>query len=83
MNHKATSLHRSIDMSQAEKHTSKNYLSLKQWLNKYQAIPEGGIRHLIFTNKDNFTAKVVKKIGRKILLDEEAFLNYIDAHSKE
>ncbi len=60
----------------------KNFLTLRQWLNKYSAIPEGGIRHLIFTNKDNFNSRVVKKLGRKILLDEQAFLSYIDEHSK-
>lgn len=60
----------------------KSFLTLKQWMEKYKAIPEGGIRHLIFTNKDNFNGRVVKKLGRKILLDEHAFLSYIDDHSK-
>jgi hypothetical protein len=63
-------------------HNQKSFLTVKQWLNKYPAIPEGGIRHLIFTNKDNFNSRVVKKLGRKILLDEQAFLSYIDEHSK-
>lgn len=61
---------------------SKAFLTVKQWLEKYHAIPEGGIRHLIFTNRDGFNTKVVKKIGRKILLDEEAFLRFIDEHAK-
>jgi hypothetical protein len=61
----------------------KSFLTLRQWLEKYRAIPEGGVRHLIFTNKDNFNGRVVKKLGRKILLDEQAFLSYIDEHSKE
>lgn len=66
-----------------ENHQSpKNFVTIKQWLQKYPAIPEGGIRHLIFTNKDNFNTRVVKKIGRKILLDEQAFLNYINEHPK-
>lgn len=60
----------------------KSFLTMKQWLAKHQAIPEGGIRHLIFTNKDNFNSRVVKKLGRKILLDEEAFLDFINEHSK-
>ncbi len=61
---------------------TKNFLTIKQWLKKYEAIPEGGIRHIIFIDKDNFNAKVVKKVGRKILLDEEEFLNWIDSHSR-
>jgi hypothetical protein len=60
----------------------KSFLTMKQWLEKYQSIPEGGIRHLIFTNRNNFNARVVKKLGRKILLDEEAFLDFINEHSK-
>ena len=60
----------------------KSFLTMKQWLEKYQGIPKGGIRHLIFTNKDNFNNRVVKKLGRKILLDEEAFLDFINEHSK-
>ena len=60
----------------------KNFVTLKQLLEKHKCIPEGGIRHLIFTNTDNFNGKVVKKIGRKILLDEQAFLDFIDAHAK-
>ena len=63
-------------------YSSKNFLSLKQWLEKHKAIPEGGVRHLIFTNKNNFNQTVVKKLGRKILLDEQAFLEFIDEHSK-
>lgn len=63
--------------------STKNFVTIKQWLQKHPAIPEGGIRHLIFTNKDNFNTQVVKKIGRKILLDEQAFLNFINEHSKD
>ena len=60
----------------------KIFLTIKQWLSKYEAIPEGGIRHLIFTNRDNFNERVVKKLGRKILLDEHAFLAFINEHTK-
>lgn len=60
----------------------KNFVTLDQLLEKHKGIPKGGVRHLVFTNKDNFNSKVVKKIGRKILFDELAFLNFIDEHSK-
>jgi len=60
----------------------RSFLTMNQWLEKYKAIPKGGIRHLIFVNKDNFNSRVVKKIGRKILLDEEAFLEFINEHPK-
>lgn len=58
------------------------FLTIRQWVETYQGIPEGGIRHLIFTNKD-FCSRVVKKVGRKILLDEQAFLAFINDQVKE
>jgi hypothetical protein len=44
------------------------YMTVKQWVSTFGFIPEGGLRHLIFTNKD-FERRVVKRLGRKIILD--------------
>ena len=56
-------------------HQSKNrypkYMSFKQWASTFGYIPEGGIRHLIFSNP-NFNNRVVKRVGKKILLDVQA-----------
>lgn len=60
----------------------RQFLTIKQLLERHQAIPEGGIRHLIFTNKD-FCRLAVKKVGRKILIDEQAFLAFINDSRKE
>ena len=57
------------------------YLTIKQTAQKYKIFPEGGLRHLIFLNKDNFRDKIVKKIGKKVVLDTEAFMNWIAEHS--
>lgn len=56
------------------------YMTIKQWVSTFGYIPEGGLRHLIFTNKD-FENKVVKRIGRKILLDIEALETWVAGQS--
>lgn len=48
--------------------TAMRYMSIKQWVSTIGYIPEGGIRHLIFSNKD-FRKRVVRKVGKKILLN--------------
>lgn len=47
------------------------YMTVKQWVSTFGYIPEGGIRHLIFTNSD-FEKRVVKRVGKKVLLDVKA-----------
>lgn len=56
--------------------TSK-YMTVKQWVETYGYIPEGGLRHLIFHNKD-FEKKVVRRLGRKVILDVEALEAYVN-----
>lgn len=51
-------------------------MTVKQWVSVYGCIPEGGIRYLIFKNKD-FEKKVVKRLGRKVLLDVQALETWI------
>ena len=57
------------------------YLTVKQCALKYPFIPIGGLRHLIFSNV-KFKEKVVNRIGKKILLDEQAFLEFIKESNK-
>lgn len=52
------------------------YMTIKQWVTTFGYIPEGGLRHLIFHNK-NFEHRVVKRIGRKILLDIQALEEWV------
>ena len=46
---------------------------------KYPDFPIGGIRHLIFHEKTNGLADcgVIVRIGRKVLIDEAKFLNWV------
>lgn len=41
--------------------------------------PLGGLRHLIFFAKDNGFERVIRRVGRRVLIDENAFFEWIDA----
>jgi hypothetical protein len=51
---------------------------------KYHAWPPlGGLRHLIFYSKTNGFDVCVKKIGRRVLIDEDKFFEWANTQNKE
>ena len=56
---------------------TKQYLTKKQTLHKYQFLTENMLKNLLFKNIGGFRNSVVRKLGRRILLDEEALLLFI------
>jgi hypothetical protein len=58
-------------------------IPLLEWNNHHPWPPTGGLRHLVFNAKTNGFEKVVKRIGRRILIDEKAFFKWIDEQQKE
>jgi hypothetical protein len=54
----------------------KRYIPLTQW--PHQWPPTGGLRHLAFHRKTNGFDKVIKCVGRRILIDEEAFFAWVE-----
>jgi len=61
---------------------SKNYLSKLQAVEKYPFLTENMLKNLLFKDIGGFRSRVVRHIGRRILLDEAALLQFID-DSKE
>jgi len=57
---------------------AKIYLTVKQTAERYPAFTEGAIRFLIFNRERNGFAPVVRKLGKKIILDEAAFVEWIE-----
>lgn len=60
---------------------SQQYLTKKQTVEKYVFLTENMLKNLLFKNPDGFRDKVVRKIGRRIVLDEKVLLMFI-AESK-
>jgi hypothetical protein len=53
------------------------YLTKRQALQKYPFLTENMLKNILFKNIGDFREKVVRKLGRRILLDEEALLIFI------
>lgn len=56
---------------------TKNFMTIKQLAEKHQAFPQGALRWMVFTNPPGF-GQCIRRIGRKILIDEGCFLDFID-----
>ena len=61
---------------------SKSYLTKKQASEKYAFLTANMLKNLLFKDIGGFRKKVVRKLGRRILLDEEALFEFL-ANSKE
>ena len=54
------------------------YIPAPKW-NKYHIWPTlGGLRHLIHNKEKNGFDRVVKKVGKNVLIDENAFFEWIE-----
>ena len=89
MNYKQVSIKYSIPNSTSNSCQKCNGLGLKTRLipvpdwNKYHMWPPlGGLRSLIFYKDTNGFDKVVKKVGKRVLIDETAFFMWIEDKNK-
>ncbi len=60
------------------------YLTVQQFTAKHTAFNTGGLRSLIFNEHTNGLAKsgAIVRIGRKVLIDETKFFNWVSAQNK-
>lgn len=60
------------------------YLTVNQFSEKHKAFTRGGLRALIFNEKSNGLAAsgAVVRIGRKVLIDEVRFFEWVQAQQK-
>lgn len=56
-------------------------IPVTQW-NQYHAFPpQGGLRWLIFHEKTNGFGACIRRIGRRVLIDEAAFFEWVDSQN--
>lgn len=59
-------------------HSPPRLIPVTDW-NKYHSYPSiGGLRHLIFYGKANGFERVVRRIGRRVLISEQDFFQWVD-----
>lgn len=55
-------------------------LTVTQWNAHHAWPPIGGLRHLIFFAETNGFSKVIRRVGRRVLIDEAAFYAWVNDH---
>jgi hypothetical protein len=58
------------------------YVTVAQLAQRYPAFSQGSIRWLIFNMETNGFNKVVRKIGRKVILNMREFKNFLDEQTQ-
>lgn len=51
-------------------------IPVTDWSKHHPWPPIGGLRHLIFHEKTNGFNQVIRRIGRRVLIDEAAFFEW-------
>ncbi|NGX51163.1 MAG: hypothetical protein K1060chlam2_01023 [Chlamydiae bacterium] len=70
-------------MEIVQKNKTGRLLSVAQFAIEHPAFSQPALRHLIFDAEANGFWKVVRRIGkRKILLDEQAFFDWVNEQNK-
>lgn len=54
------------------------FLTIHDWTQQHPWPPQGGLRHLVFHAGTNGFAKVIRRVGRRVLIDEAAFFEWVD-----
>ena len=58
------------------------YFTISQFCDRHEWATLGGIRHLVFHEHTNGFAPCVRRMGRRVLLDENAVFVWIDKQGK-
>jgi hypothetical protein len=53
-----------------------------KWNEHHEWPPIGGLRHLIFHETKNGFDKVIRRVGSRVLIDEEEFFKWVDEQNE-
>lgn len=56
-------------------------IPVTEWNDHHTWPPYGGIRHLINQEKVNGFSAVIRRVGRRVLIDERAFFEWVEAQN--
>ncbi len=64
------------------KTTERKLIPVTQWGQHHSWPPQGGLRYLIFHADKNGFSKVIRRAGRRVLIDERAFFEWLDKQNE-
>ena len=70
-------------MNTIEINETDEYVTVSQLAQRYPAFSEGSIRWLIFNGEKNGFNKVVRKLGRKVILNLREFRAFLEEQTKK
>lgn len=53
-------------------------IPVPKWSEHHEWPPLGGLRHLIFNSKSNGFDECIRRVGKRLLIDEQAFFHWVD-----
>lgn len=56
-------------------------IPVTKWSEYHAWPPVGGLRHLIFFEKTNGFHQCVRRVGRRVLIDEQAFFKWVEENN--
>ncbi len=59
-----------------------NLIPVSKWNETHTWPPKGGLRHIIFHAKTNGFSRAIKRVGRRVLIDEAVFFQIVDEKNK-
>lgn len=59
-------------------HPETRLIPINQWHERHPWPPAGGLRHLVFHAPKNGFDAVVRRVGRRVLIDEAAFFAWVE-----
>lgn len=65
-----------------ENKTPTRLIPVPLWNNFHQWPPIGGLRHLIFNARYNGFNSVIRRAGRRVLIDEQAFFKWVEKQTQ-
>jgi hypothetical protein len=66
-----------------QEHTICRFIPATEWSLHHPWPKNGGLRHLIFHAKTNGFERVVRRIGRRVLINEQEFLRWVEEYGSE
>ena len=61
---------------------SPQLIPASKWNERHPWPPIGGLRHLIFNAKGNGFDAVIRRVGRRVLIDEGAFFAWVNSQGR-
>lgn len=61
---------------------TKRLIPVPKWNQHHEWPPQGGLRHLIFYANTNGFDRVIRRVGRRVLIDETAFFQWVESNCR-